>query len=348
MHQQYDPVKQQPYSPQTYPNQIPISNDNSYNYGANQPPPYMANINLPPPMPMQNNPPPPIQQGYAVGQTVNWQPPPQQQQMIVPGQVAFGTVFMPKSGFDKLMVPGIFVKQKFELLEVLTGCETQNKYTVYACDVAGNKEGAPLFKCKEKSGCCNRNFLPGDCRQFNMDITHDSGGILQFDGLPFLFMQRPFACTCFCLNRPYIEINYSENGKNVYLGKVTHDFSCCEMYFSLFDKTNTCVYQIRGTIWQIGVYNRQQNNCACCKSCQQAFLFIHDLRQGMKRVGIIEKRGRGFSELISDADNFSVLFPIKANAEERTLIMAACLLLDFRYFETKGGMQGNHHNNWNF
>jgi hypothetical protein len=181
-----------------------------------------------------------------------------------------------------------------------------------------------------------------------MDITHDSGGILPFDGLPFLFLQRPFACTCCFLNRPFIEINFSENGINVYLGKVVNDFSCCEMFFSLYDKTNTCVYQIKGTIWQIGVYNRQQNNCACCKSCQQAFLFIHDLRQGGKKVGIIEKRGRGFSELVSDADNFSVLFPIKANAEERTLIMVACLLLDFRYFETKGGLWGNNNNNWAF
>jgi len=75
-------------------------------------------------------------------------------------------LFMPKSGFEKLMVPGIFVKQKFELLEVVTGFETENKYTVYAWDVSGKNEGIPLFKCKEKSGFSNRNCLPGDCRSF--------------------------------------------------------------------------------------------------------------------------------------------------------------------------------------
>ena len=224
----------------------------------------------------------------------------------------------------------------------MTGCETQNRYTVYACDVAGNKEGLPLFKCHERSGCCNRNCLPGDCREFKMEVTHESGGRLPFDGLPFLHMERPFKCTCFCLNRPVLEVNYNEGGQNIYVGRVICEFSCCEMIFSLFDKTNNFVYQIRGNLWQIGIYNRQQNNCAFCKSCQQAFLFIHDVKNGMKRVGIVEKRGRGFMELISDADNFSLLFPIYANGEERVLIMAACLLLDFSYFETKGGGNNNY------
>lgn len=346
-------------------NQIPISNnefhnnnlsENNYQGQVKNPDSYQQNMNEQPPInypqqnrnnpqqnmnyppqgmsyPQQNTAFPP--QNYAVGQPIK--------NIVTAGVPAYETIFMPKSGFDKLMIPGIFVKQKFELLEVLTGCETENKYTVYACDVAGNKEGIPLFKCKEKSGFFNRNCLPGDCRRFGMEVTHDSGGQLSLDGLPFLKMERPFACTFLCLNRPFIEVNYSENGLNSYLGKVVNDFSCCEMFFTVFDKTNNPVYQIRGTIWQIGVY-RQQNNCAVCKSCQQAFLFILDLRQGGRKVGIIEKRGKGFTELISDADNFSLLFPIKATAEERVLIMAACLLLDFRYFETMGG-GGNRNRN---
>lgn len=352
--QNYEQVK-----PNLQANQIPFSNDNSYqsnNYPQtynNQPNYNMNNPSQPyQQQPYSNQPynqpaygqPYPQQPGgyanqYAIGQPV--QLPPQPQQMVP----TIGQIFIPKSGFEKLMVPGIFVKQKFELLEVLTGCETENKYTVYACDVAGNKEGIPLFKCKERSGCCNRNCLPGDCRRFKMEVTHDSGGRLPFDGLPFLTMERPFECTCLCLNRPFIEVNFTENGQNHYVGKVVHEFNCCEMYFSLFDKTNTVVYEIRGSIWQTGVFNRSQknNNCAFCKSCQQAFLFIHDLRQAGKKVGIIEKRGRGFSELISDADNFSLLFPIKATAEERVLLLACCLLLDFRYFETMGG--GNNNNN---
>jgi len=58
------------------------------------------------------------------------------------------------------MIIGLFIKQKFELLEAITGCETENKYEVFAADKDGDKKKKLiLFKCKEKSGCCERQFL---------------------------------------------------------------------------------------------------------------------------------------------------------------------------------------------
>lgn len=43
-------------------------------------------------------------------------------------------------GFSKLMnVPGIYVKQKLELFEMLSGCETENKYVVFETDKEGEK-----------------------------------------------------------------------------------------------------------------------------------------------------------------------------------------------------------------
>ena len=37
--------------------------------------------------------------------------------------------------------------------------------------------------------------------------------------------------------------------------------------------------------------------------------------------------------LVNDSDNFSLLFPEKSNAEERALLMAAVIMLDFMFFE---------------
>jgi hypothetical protein len=52
------------------------------------------------------------------------------------------------------------------MLEAVGCCEQKNVYYVYG-GVEGEKLElkdlplkAPLFKCKEKSGCCSRNFLP--------------------------------------------------------------------------------------------------------------------------------------------------------------------------------------------
>jgi len=50
-----------------------------------------------------------------------------------------------------------FIKQKIELLEVLTGCETKNRYSVYLR--YENGVNALLFKCKEESSWCARNCI---------------------------------------------------------------------------------------------------------------------------------------------------------------------------------------------
>lgn len=51
-------------------------------------------------------------------------------------------------------VPGVYIKQKFELLEAMTGCETENKYVINAADQSGEKaKKMKLFKAKEKSSC---------------------------------------------------------------------------------------------------------------------------------------------------------------------------------------------------
>jgi len=40
---------------------------------------------------------------------------------------------------------------------------------------------------------------------------------------------------------------------------------------------------------------------------------------------------------ITDADNFSMIFPSDASAENRALLMASLILMDFTYFEEKAG-----------
>ena len=51
----------------------------------------------------------------------------------------------------------VVIKQKVELLEVLTGCETKNRYSVILNFPNGTS--AFLFKCKEDSSWCSRNCV---------------------------------------------------------------------------------------------------------------------------------------------------------------------------------------------
>ena len=60
----------------------------------------------------------------------------------------------------------IIVQQKFDILEVLTGCENANKYHVYS---TGNlNEKNYLFKCSEISNCFCRNCCSSSSKKFNI------------------------------------------------------------------------------------------------------------------------------------------------------------------------------------
>lgn len=80
--------------------------------------------------------------------------------------------FQALSGFDKLLnLNGIFVKQKIEPFEIISGCQTENKYLIFPLtDSFKPQKSTLLFKAKEKSATCQRICLPSDCREFQMKV----------------------------------------------------------------------------------------------------------------------------------------------------------------------------------
>ena len=82
-------------------------------------------------------------------------------------------------------VDQLLVKQKVEVLEAITGFETQNKYKIL------NSMGQEVYKAKEKSNCCARQCC-GPIRPFAMEIQDNHGNEV-------IHLERPLACTsCFC------------------------------------------------------------------------------------------------------------------------------------------------------
>ena len=63
----------------------------------------------------------------------------------------------------------VVIEQKIELLEILSGCETANRYNVYLLDKEKQKKF--LFKCKEESSWFCRNCLPSDSRSFILKMV---------------------------------------------------------------------------------------------------------------------------------------------------------------------------------
>ncbi len=263
-------------------------------------------------------------------------PLPNQPIMIIgaPG-VALDQVVQPKilgakkTGYQKLEEQkGIFIKQKMEMLEVITGCETENKYNVYSMNKKGTgKKGHPLFKCKEKSDLCARMCLNGSCRPFKMKISSLVRGEEDDEYEPFLHLERACKFTCLCFDRPEVKVFLVEEGKNEYLGKIVDPWNWCNMEFLVYDKDNNLKFTIEGSCLQLGVWCRFP-----FEPCQT---INFDIKAPSGEVlTTLQKRSPGcLKTMVSDMDNFALNFPEKITPHDKALLMSATLFIDFRHFE---------------
>ena len=77
----------------------------------------------------------------------------------------------------------IFMKQRIDTLEVLTGWQVKNKWKL-----ADPVTGEMIAAFKEESDCCERQCCK-NARSFKADITDSQGNVL-------FKMDRPWHCAC--------------------------------------------------------------------------------------------------------------------------------------------------------
>lgn len=232
---------------------------------------------------------------------------------------------------------GIYIKQKFDILEAMTGCETANKYYVHELNNSGEAKKKKIFKCKEKSGWCARNCMAPDCKPFNMEVKKCAKDEDFDTDETVILMERECQCTCYCFNRPEMKIYLTQGGQKNYLGKVVDNYDFCNYSYSVYDTNDKIVFFIKASCCQCGFH------CKCpCEACEkiQFDLWRGDKEKEEAPIMKIGKKGC-LKNLISDADNFSVPFPLNATWQEKTLLLGAVLMIDFMQFEEKGGNQGS-------
>lgn len=192
------------------------------------------------------------------------------------------------------------VKQKIELLEILTGWETENKYTVK--DQAGNK----IFYVGERSDMCMR-LCCDKMRAFTLEVKDTRGqNVLNFE--------RALDCTCFCglCNPDTLTVNTSNGQK---LGAVQEKCSLLFPKFKLKNGADQTVLKVEGPI------------CPIAFGCGQPIVFRLLTPQGVS-IGTISKEWSGFvRELFTDADYFSISFPIDLDPAMKAVCLGALFLI---------------------
>ena len=217
---------------------------------------------------------------------------------------------------------GAIIRQQIEYLEVLTGCETQNRYHVFLQSPMGLKYA---FKCSERSTCCARCCCAGDCRSLEMIIRH----VISLDQLQgdlakvFIRCDKPCKIGCCCMCRPVMDVRLADSG--VRLGTVREPFTCCDLDSEVYDSVGNLKYEVEGDCCQIGL---------CCGADMEKLASIEFIiKENGRAVGMMRKLGASFGEFFTKADSYQITFPPNATPEEKMLLIIDGLMIDYQYFE---------------
>lgn len=104
-------------------------------------------------------------------------------------------------------------------MEVLTGCETNNKYNIFQKDKGKMKKmnKQRLWQAKEKSGCYSRNCLDNACRAMDLKIKNETN---MDKDITSVRVHKECTCTCLCFNRPTFYVDYVEEQQEEFLGSI--------------------------------------------------------------------------------------------------------------------------------
>ncbi|XP_036452634.1 phospholipid scramblase 2-like [Colossoma macropomum] len=209
----------------------------------------------------------------------------------------------------------LLVHQKMELIEAIFGWETNNQYIVK------NSVGQQVFLAAEQTDFCTR-MVCGSMRSFVLHLQDNMGREV-------LTLTRPLKCSscCFpcCLQElevqapPGSPVGYVMQNWHPYLPK-----------FTIKNERREAVLKIVGPFC----------DCNCCSDVNFEVMSLDEASV----VGRISKQWTGMeAEMLTDADNFGVRFPMDLDVKVKAVILGACFLIDFMYFESSPKQDSHHY-----
>ncbi|XP_070609476.1 phospholipid scramblase 1-like [Erythrolamprus reginae] len=247
-----------------------------------------------PVFPVQANPPP---------QPIIWMPPPPEIPKCPRGLEYF-------SQLDQ-----ITVSQQIELMEMISGFETCNRYEVK------NAMGHWIYFAAEENDDYNLNCY-GPLRSFTIKLFDSTNQ-------PVMQLSREFQCSSCCC--PCIcclqELEVQAPLGNV-IGYVKQNWHPCLPKFTIQNEARENVLKITAP-------------CVPCQ-CYKDVDFEVKTVDGRSTIGNIVKLWTGLArEMATDASIFQIRFPMDLDINMKAIITGACFLLDFMFFEQPANRNRN-------
>ncbi|XP_059175573.1 phospholipid scramblase 2-like [Physella acuta] len=207
-------------------------------------------------------------------------------------------------------VDQLMCKQEVNFLEVLLGFEAVNKYRVY------NTLEQQVYTCHEESELWNR-YCWGPQRGFIFHILDNNNEEVLVIDRPFLSCRGCFCCADGCCRYPI----YIRDRAGTDLGMIRMMQSSCKPHFGVFDTNETMLYEIWGPV--------------CPFNCGTEIVFpICSVKDGSV-CGNVSKIWSGtLKEFSTDADTYSVTFPMDLDVKHKALMFACIFMIDFAVFES--------------
>ncbi|XP_023415979.2 phospholipid scramblase 2-like [Cavia porcellus] len=199
----------------------------------------------------------------------------------------------------------ILIHQKTELLEALIGFETCNKFEIK------NSLGQRIYLAVEDSDCCTRNCF-GRAKPFTLRVLDNVNKEV-------ITIERPLRCDSCCSPCCLQEIKI-QAPPGVSIGYITQTWHLCLPKYTVQNERRENVLKITGP-------------CVQCQCCTDIDFKIKSLDE-QSTVGKISKHWTGFlRETFTDADNFRIQFPLDLDVKMKAVMLGACFLIDFMFFE---------------
>uniref|UniRef100_A0A3Q1G409 Phospholipid scramblase n=1 Tax=Acanthochromis polyacanthus TaxID=80966 RepID=A0A3Q1G409_9TELE len=200
----------------------------------------------------------------------------------------------------------VLIHQRVDVAEMVIGWEMNNVYTVK------NSMGQQVFVAAEENDIFTMQAC-GPARPFTIHL-HDNMG------QEVLTLIRPLRCgsCCFPCCLQELEVQSPPGNPIGYVEQNWHPFL---PRFTILNDMKKPQLKIKGPF------------CDC--RCMSDVIFgVTSLDESVV-VGQISKQWGGFmQEGFTDADNFGISFPVDLEVKMKAVMIGACFLIDFMFFET--------------
>ncbi|XP_004079837.1 phospholipid scramblase 2 [Oryzias latipes] len=255
-------------------------------------------------------PPPGFNMGYNQGPPVMYQPgqgPEYGAPLVGAAPVPLVPIGIPPGLEYLAQIDQILIHQKVELLEAFIGFETNNQYEIK------NNLGQKIYTAKEKNDCCTRNCC-GALRSFDMKIKDNTDREV-------IRLIRPFRCVSCCCPCCLQEMEV-QAPPGTTVGYVKQDWHPFLPKFSIQGANKETLMRLEGP-------------CFACNCCGDVSFELKGKDE--TPIGRITKQWSGLlKEVFTDTDNFGIQFPLDLDVKMKAVLMGACFLIDFMFFEKVG------------